>query len=473
MNVTVYCGSSAGSNPHFSRCAREVGEWIAAQGHTLVYGGSAVGLMGTVSRAVLDGGGQAIGVEPGFFIDAGVAQHDLTELHVVDTMAERKAKMIELGDAFVALPGGVGTLEEIAEITSRIRLGLGPDECFLLNIDGYYDPLKQLLERMVECGFLAQDDLECIHFPGSVAALAEALARDVEPPETRRITTPEFSAPIPLVGVELMRASDAHTIETLVDDVELMDRAGRGIAALCCDFPGPYAILCGPGNNGGDGYVVARYLAAHSEADRAAAPQTTASAPRMATAEAAETTGPDAAGTAAPDTTHAVPSSKCTGNPARVSVFFTKEAASESARHHRALLEGTDVDVRPFTPDCDLSAFGTVVDCLLGTGFDGRPRGLVADAIAAINDAGRSGAHIVSADINSGVNGDTGHGEVAVKSDLTVSIGFLKTGMVAEEMGRWTRRVINIDIGIELADAPTATAAPADLPAWIDPILAK
>lgn len=193
MNVTVYCGSSAGSDPFFSACARELGEWIAAQGHTLVYGGSAVGLMGTVSRAVLDGGGKAIGVEPGFFIDAGVAQHDLTELYVVDTMAERKAKMIELGEVFIALPGGVGTLEEITEIMSRIRLGLGPDECFLLNIGGSYDPLKQLLTQMVECGFLAQDDLDRIHFPESVAALVKALETGGKPLAERRITAPELA----------------------------------------------------------------------------------------------------------------------------------------------------------------------------------------------------------------------------------------------------------------------------------------
>lgn len=198
--------------------------------------------------------------------------------------------------------------------------------------------------------------------------------------------------PIPIVSVELMRASDAHTIATLVDDVELMDRAGRGIAVLCHNLPGPYAILCGPGNNGGDGYVVARCLA-----------------------ERAQAQGEANAG---------------------VSVFFTKEPASASSRHHRALLDETSVAAEPFDPDRDLSAFGTVVDCLLGTGFDGIPRGPVAQAIAAVNAARQRGARVVSADINSGVNGDTGRGELAVESDLTVSIGFLKTGMLAGEMGR-------------------------------------
>ena len=145
MNITVYCGSNFGDDPRFEEAARDLGAWIARAGHTLVYGGSSVGLMGAVSRAAIDGGAPVIGVEPAFFIEAGVAQHDLTELFVTDTMGERKAKMIELGEVFVALPGGVGTLEEISEILTRVRLDLGPHECFLLNIDGFYDPLAAFL----------------------------------------------------------------------------------------------------------------------------------------------------------------------------------------------------------------------------------------------------------------------------------------------------------------------------------------
>ena len=137
----MYCGSNPGDDPRFIEEARALGAWIAREGHTLVYGGSSVGLMGAVSRAALEGGAPVIGVEPAFFIEAGVAQHDLTELIVCETMSERKAKMIELGDVFVALPGGVGTLEEITEIFTRVRLDMGPHECFLLNIDGFYDPL--------------------------------------------------------------------------------------------------------------------------------------------------------------------------------------------------------------------------------------------------------------------------------------------------------------------------------------------
>ena len=175
MNITVYCAATPGDNPHFRDAARQMGEWIVREGHTLVYGGSSVGIMGVISGAVLDGGGQVIGVEPRFFLEAGVAQHNLGELIVVDTMAERKAKMVELGDAFVALPGGMGTLEEISEIMSRIRLGFSEAPCFFLNIDGFYDPMRTLLTRMLEQGFITRREYDAVGFPTSVAELAEML----------------------------------------------------------------------------------------------------------------------------------------------------------------------------------------------------------------------------------------------------------------------------------------------------------
>ena len=182
MNITVYCGSSRGADPRFVEAAHELGAWIGSQGHALVYGGSSIGLMGIVARTAMEAGGRAYGVEPRFFIDAGVAQCDLTELFVVESMSERKAKMIELGDAFVALPGGVGTLEEISEIFTRVRLDMGPHECFLLNIDGFYDPLRLFLESMVEHRFFDQCDLDRCHFPRSV----EELARLLSTADTRR-----------------------------------------------------------------------------------------------------------------------------------------------------------------------------------------------------------------------------------------------------------------------------------------------
>ncbi len=176
MNVVVYCGSSFGANPRFREAARVLGEWIGLSGNRLVYGGSSVGLMGVVSRAALDAGAEVDGVEPQFFIDAGVEQHDLTNLFVVQTMAERKTKMIELGDVFVALPGGVGTLEEISEIASRVRLGLGQDACYLLNVDGFYEPLKAQLALMEQEGFLSPEDAGRYRFVSSVEELVGLIA---------------------------------------------------------------------------------------------------------------------------------------------------------------------------------------------------------------------------------------------------------------------------------------------------------
>jgi uncharacterized protein (TIGR00730 family) len=157
-----------GDNPAFAQAARELAIRLVDLGHTVVYGGSAIGLMGIVAQSALERGGTVIGVEPRFFIEAGVEQHELTELVVVETMSERKAKMIELGEAFIALPGGVGTLEEISEIASRIRLGLTQAPCILLNIDGYYDALAAMLDQMRASGFLRPHERDAILFPATV-----------------------------------------------------------------------------------------------------------------------------------------------------------------------------------------------------------------------------------------------------------------------------------------------------------------
>ncbi len=157
MNIAVYCGSSPRALPRLLQAAHELGTWMGRHGHALVYGGSSIGLMGEVSRAVLAAGGEAYGVEPSFFIEAGVAQHDLTRLHTVETMEERKALMIELADVFVALPGGVGTLEEISEIMSRIRLGMTEGPCYFLDADGFYQGFRDLLEQMVSARFIEEE----------------------------------------------------------------------------------------------------------------------------------------------------------------------------------------------------------------------------------------------------------------------------------------------------------------------------
>lgn len=178
MNITVYCGSNFGDNPHFEEAAHDLGAWIARAGHTLVYGGSSVGLMGAVSRAAIEGGAPVIGVEPEFFIEAGVAQHDLTELFVCDTMGERKAKMIELGDAFVAFPGGTGTLEEIAEVMSMASLRQLDAPCILYNLNGYYDSLKALLNEMICKGLSSAQRQAGIHFAADLAQIRALLESD-------------------------------------------------------------------------------------------------------------------------------------------------------------------------------------------------------------------------------------------------------------------------------------------------------
>lgn len=186
MNITVYCGSAMGDSPAIVEAAAQLGQWIGESGNRLVYGGSSVGLMGVVSRAALQAGAEVDGVEPQFFIDAGVEQHNLTNLFVVETMAERKTMMIGLGDVFVALPGGVGTLEEISEILTRVRLDMGPHECYFLNIDGFYNPLIELLNSMIAHGFFDEADMERTHFPTTVGELAQQVAYSQEHPPARK-----------------------------------------------------------------------------------------------------------------------------------------------------------------------------------------------------------------------------------------------------------------------------------------------
>ena len=121
MNITVYLGASVGNDPAFLPAVRQLGTWIGSNGHALVYGGSKSGLMGALADSVLDAGGRVTGVEPSFFIEAEFQHDGIDDLIVTSDMAERKAKMIELGDAFVAFPGGTGTLEEIAEVKALLE----------------------------------------------------------------------------------------------------------------------------------------------------------------------------------------------------------------------------------------------------------------------------------------------------------------------------------------------------------------
>lgn len=164
MNITVYLGANEGNDPFLKEAVRELGAWIGTNGNTLIYGGSKSGLMGELAESVLQAGGKVIGVEPQFFIDAGFVYDEITELITTKDMSERKAKMIELGDVFIAFPGGTGTLEEITEVMSKVSLKHLDAPCILYNLNGYYDSLKQLLEHMIEMDLSSAEKQEGIYF---------------------------------------------------------------------------------------------------------------------------------------------------------------------------------------------------------------------------------------------------------------------------------------------------------------------
>ena len=175
MNITVYLGANEGNDPFLKETVRELGAWIGTNGNTLVYGGSKSGLMGELAESVLQAGGKVIGVEPQFFIDAGFVYDEITELITTKDMSERKAKMIELGDVFIAFPGGTGTLEEITEVMSKVSLKHLDAPCILYNLNGYYDSLKQLLEHMIEMDLSSEEKQEGIYFAENLEEIQRIL----------------------------------------------------------------------------------------------------------------------------------------------------------------------------------------------------------------------------------------------------------------------------------------------------------
>lgn len=157
--ICVYCGCNFGADKAFLDAARDVGRVLAEEGHSLVYGGGNVGLMGAVADATLDAGGRVVGVIPDALIAEEVAHTNLSEMHVVSSMHERKSLMASLSDGFLALPGGIGTLEEIMEAFVWTQLGLHPKPCALLNTNGFYDSLFAFLSGMVTARFLHEEQL--------------------------------------------------------------------------------------------------------------------------------------------------------------------------------------------------------------------------------------------------------------------------------------------------------------------------
>ena len=174
--VCVFCGSKHGHRPEYTEAARAMGTTLAAAGIDLVYGGGKVGLMGEVADAVLDAGGDVIGVLPEHMSDREIAHYGLTDLRIVGSMHERKALMYELSDGFVALPGGLGTLEELFEITTWSQLGLHAKPTGLLDVDGFYAPLVGFLDRLVTEGFVSDRHRRLLRVAAEPAALLERLA---------------------------------------------------------------------------------------------------------------------------------------------------------------------------------------------------------------------------------------------------------------------------------------------------------
>ncbi len=202
-----------------------------------------------------------------------------------------------------------------------------------------------------------------------------------------------------VISVDQMRRSDAYTIEHFVPSKELMHRAADGVYHAYDGWQGKkIAIVTGGGNNGGDGFALAGIL---------------------------KEEGIDSV------------------------IYKVSDKLSEDGKYYNDIAEDLGVSIRDFDADTDLSGFDVIVDCILGTGFKGEVRGKAGDAIKAINDAG---AYVISVDINSGMNGDTGEAVLAVKSDLTVSIGYYKKGLLTGDADKYIGRLTNADIGIVLVD---------------------
>ncbi len=174
--VCVYCGSRTGLRPIHAERASELGARIAGEGLRLVYGGGKVGLMGVLADAALAAGGEVIGVIPQALMDREIGHDGLTELRVVGSMHERKALMAELADAFVALPGGAGTLEELIEVYTWSQLGLHRKPMGVLNVRNYYDGLARLLDHAVREGFLREEHRAALHVAAEPAELLERFA---------------------------------------------------------------------------------------------------------------------------------------------------------------------------------------------------------------------------------------------------------------------------------------------------------
>lgn len=175
--VAVFCGSSLGSSPAYAEAARLTGRTLAEKGIGVVYGGGHVGLMGIVADSALAAGGQVIGVIPRQLHDRELTHHGVTDLHIVESMHERKQLMADLADAFIALPGGAGTLEEIAEQWTWAQLTIHAKPCGFLDVEGFWQPMQAMLDTMVGQGFVRADQSAIVTIREDLDSLLEALSQ--------------------------------------------------------------------------------------------------------------------------------------------------------------------------------------------------------------------------------------------------------------------------------------------------------
>ncbi|MDO4894191.1 TIGR00730 family Rossman fold protein [Moraxella sp.] len=173
--IAVYCGSNFGTTPAYHQATQTLGEMMAKRGYTLVYGGGKVGLMGTIADAVIAHGGRTIGVIPKFLLEKEVAHLGLDELITTPDMSTRKTKMIELADAFIALPGGIGTYEELFEVISLAQLRQHAKPIGVLNVAGFFDPLIQMLTQTAEVGFMPKQNVGLVCVDDDVERLFEKM----------------------------------------------------------------------------------------------------------------------------------------------------------------------------------------------------------------------------------------------------------------------------------------------------------
>ncbi|MCM2252146.1 MAG: TIGR00730 family Rossman fold protein [Ramlibacter sp.] len=177
FSLCVYCGSRVGARPAFAAAAASVGRWIGAHGGQLVYGGGNNGLMGVMADATLAAGGRVVGIIPRVLVEKEWAKLDCTELHVVDNMHERKRMMAERADAFLALPGGIGTFEEMFEAWTWRQLGYHDKPLGLLNLDGYYEPLLAFLQSSVQHGFMSGWQMDLLRVGSDIGTLLPDLVQ--------------------------------------------------------------------------------------------------------------------------------------------------------------------------------------------------------------------------------------------------------------------------------------------------------